>query len=96
MQFQIVEAHVALSAGTPVTVIASTGRVRNRHRVAAFGPRAGPNGQTVVFSHKEPEIFLSRPVRVEPFDAQNVLVTRWHSAGEKIVVQNASLLNQVR
>ena len=55
-----------------------------------------PNGQTVVFSQKEPEVFVPRPVRAEPFDSQNVLVTGGIAAGEKIVVKNAPLINQVR
>ncbi len=63
-------------------------------------PRAAlaqaPNGQTVVFSHKEPEVFVPRPVRFETFDGESVLVTAGIAAGEKIVVRNAPLLNQVR
>jgi multidrug efflux pump subunit AcrA (membrane-fusion protein) len=55
-----------------------------------------PSGQTVVFSHKEPEVFVPRPVRVEPFDSDNVLVTAGIAEGERIVVRNAPLLNQVR
>ena len=55
-----------------------------------------PNGQTVVFSHKEPEIFLSRPVRFEPSTRRTYWLLAGVRAGEKIVVQNAPLLNQVR
>jgi hypothetical protein len=62
-------------------------------------PRAAlaqaPNGQTVVFTHKEPEIFAPRPVRTQPFDSETVLVTGGLSAGEKVVVRNAPLINQV-
>ena len=97
LQFEIVETH------------GRSQRRRARHgdrvdrRAASTGivlPRAAlaqaPNGQTVVFSHKEPEVFVPRPVRVEPFDGENVLVTAGIAAGEKIVVRNAPLLNQVR
>ena len=96
LQFQIVEAPAALNTGAPVTVVASTkeqvtGLVLPRSAVAQ-----APNGQMVVFSHKEPEVFVPRPVRVEPFDGQNVLITAGIASGERIVVQNAPLLNQVR
>jgi len=50
----------------------------------------------VVFSHKEPELFAPRPVRTEPLDGDNVLVTAGIAEGERIVVRNAPLLNQVR
>ena len=96
LQFKIVETAVALNAGAPVTVIASSGE-----RITGIVlPRAAlvqaPNGQTVVFSHKEPEVFVPRPVRFETFDGENVLVTGGIAAGEKVVVRNAPLLNQVR
>ena len=96
LQFQIVESPVSLNVGAPVTVIAATGE-----RVTGIVlPRAAlaqaPNGQTVVFSHKEPEVFVPRAVRVEPFDNESVLITAGIAAGEKIVVRNAPLLNQVR
>jgi RND family efflux transporter MFP subunit len=96
LQFQILEPSLLLNAGAPATVIAATGE-----RVTGFVlPRAAlaqaPSGQTVVFSHKEPEIFLPRAVRVEPFDGESVLVTAGIAAGERIVVRNALLLNQVR
>ena len=55
-----------------------------------------PSGQTVVFSHTEPEVFLPRPVRFDDLDADNVVVTAGISIGERIVVRNASLINQVR
>jgi hypothetical protein len=55
-----------------------------------------PSGQWVVFAHKEPEVFVPRAVRVEPFDSDTVLVVAGIAAGEKIVVNNAPLLNQVR
>ena len=85
-----------MNTGAPVTVVASTkeqvtGLVLPRSAVAQ-----APNGQMVVFSHKEPEVFVPRPVRVEPFDGQNVLITAGIASGERIVVQNAPLLNQVR
>ena len=80
----------------PVTVIARTGAPVS----GLFVPRAAlaqaPNGQTVVFEHREPEVFVPRAVRTEPFDGQTVRVTGGIEAGTKIVVRNAPLVNQVR
>jgi hypothetical protein len=96
LQFQIVQPHALLNAGTPVTVIAF-----NSEGVAGIVlPRSAlaqaPSGQTVVYSHKEPEVFQPRTVRVEPFDSENVLIMSGIDAGERIVVRNALLLSQVR
>ena len=96
LQFQIADAKVHLNAGTPVTVIATTGEPLSGIVLPRAALAQAPSGQTVVFSHKEPEVFVPRPVRVEPFDSDNVLVTAGIAEGERIVVRNAPLLNQVR
>jgi cobalt-zinc-cadmium efflux system membrane fusion protein len=96
MQFEVVGTAGPLSIGLPVTVIARAGVPVS----GIFVPRAAlaqaPNGQTVVFEHKEPEVFVPRAVRTEPFDNETVLVTGGLEAGTKIVVRNAPLVNQVR
>lgn len=96
LQFQIVEPHAPLNVGAPVTVIASNGEPVSGIVLPRSALAQAPSGQTVVFSHKEPEIFVPRAVRVEPFDGDSVLVTAGIAAGERIVVRNAPLLNQVR
>jgi cobalt-zinc-cadmium efflux system membrane fusion protein len=96
MQFEVVANAAPLSIGLPVTVIARAGAPVS----GLFVPRAAlaqaPNGQTVVFEHKEPEVFAPRAVRTEPFDHDTVLVTGGLEAGARIVVRNAPLVNQVR
>ncbi len=96
LQFQIADVHVPLDAGAPVTVIAMIGEQATGIVLPRAALAQAPSGQTVVFRHKEPEIFVPRPVRVEPFDGDNVLITAGIAEGEKIVVRNAPLLNQVR
>jgi RND family efflux transporter MFP subunit len=96
LQFRISDAHVPLNAGAPVTVIATSGERATGIVLPRAALAQAPSGQTVVFSHKEPEVFVPRPVRIEPFDSDNVLVTAGIAEGEKIVVRNAPLLNQVR
>ena len=56
----------------------------------------GASGETVVWEHAEPERFVVRQVRSEPFDGQRVLVTGGIKAGDRIVVHGAELLSQVR
>ena len=77
----------ALNVGTPVTVVAPTGEPVTGIVLPRSALAQAPNGQTVVFSHKEPEVFVPRPVRFEPFDSDNVLITGGIEAGEKIVVR---------
>ena len=96
LQFEVLTAPVPLNAGAPVTVIATTGKPATGIVLPRAALAQAPSGQTVVFSHKEPEVFVPRPVRVEPFDSDNVLVTAGIAEGERIVVRNAPLLNQVR
>jgi multidrug efflux pump subunit AcrA (membrane-fusion protein) len=94
--FQIVEAHNSLNVGTPVTVIAPAGEPVTGILLPQAALAQAANGQTVVFTQKEPEIFMPRHVRTEPFDSQSVLITGGLTPGEKVVVRNASLVNQVR
>jgi membrane fusion protein, heavy metal efflux system len=96
LQFRILEMPSPLDVGAPVAVVATTsGRITGVILPSSAIAQA-PNGQTIVFSHKEPEVFIPRAVRAEPFDSSNVLILGGIAAGEKIVVQNAPLMNQVR
>lgn len=96
LQFEIVDAKGRLDAGSPVTVIAMAGEPITGILLPRSALAQAPSGQTVVFAHKEPEVFVPRAVRVEPFDADTVLVVAGLEAGDRIVVKNAPLLNQVR
>jgi hypothetical protein len=96
MQFEILKAQVPLNAGTPLTVIATSGEPATGIVLPRAALVQAPGGQTVVFSQKEPEVFAPRPVRAEALDNDNVLVTAGIAEGERIVVRNAPLLNQVR
>jgi RND family efflux transporter MFP subunit len=96
LQFEIVDSKVHLNAGSPVTVIATAGDAVTGILLPRSALAQAPSGQTVVFSHKEPEVFVPRAVRVEPFDDDTVLIVAGIAAGERIVVKNAPLLNQVR
>lgn len=96
LQFRIVDVPPGLYVGTPVIVMVATGEPVSGILLPKAALAQGPNGQTVVFRQKEPEVFVPRPVRFEAFDSTHVLVSGGIEPGEKIVVHNAQLINQVR
>ena len=55
-----------------------------------------PNGQHVVFRHAEPERFEPKAIKFVEIDAARALVTAGVEPGEKIAVEAATLINQIR
>lgn len=96
LKFEVVERATDLDIGTPVIVDGTTGVSATGLRIPRSAVAQAPNGQHVVFVHKEPEVFEPRAVRFEPFDTDTVMISAGLVAGEKVVVQNAPLVNQVR
>ena len=96
LSFEVLDPNPALNVGTPVTITARSGTPVTGIVLLRAAIAQAPNGQMVVFSHKEPEIFEPKPIRFEPFDAGTVLVVAGVERGDKIVVQGAQLVNQVR
>jgi len=96
LQFAIVDAPASLDVGTPLSVIAETGQTARGIVLPRASVTQAPNGQSVVFQHREAELFVPRPVRMEALDAERVLVTGGIEPGERIVVRGAPLVNQVR
>jgi RND family efflux transporter MFP subunit len=96
LQFEITDRVTGLDVGSPVTVHALSGDpVRGVVLPRAAVVRAA-NGEDIVWRHTEPERFVAQPVRVSPFDGAQVLVQAGLKSGERIVVQGAELINQVR
>jgi membrane fusion protein, heavy metal efflux system len=54
------------------------------------------NGEDIVWRHTDPERFVPAPVRISPFDGARVLVQAGLGQGQRIVVQGAELISQVR
>ncbi len=96
VHFEVVDAPPTLSIGQPVSIVARAGKAARGIVVPRAALAQAPNGQTVVFEHKEPESFVPRAVRVEPLDSGSVLVVGGLKEGDKIVIRNAPLVNQVR
>lgn len=55
-----------------------------------------PANETMVWVKSAPERFTPRPVRTQPLDGARVLVVGGLQAGERVVVDGAPLLNQIR
>jgi cobalt-zinc-cadmium efflux system membrane fusion protein len=55
-----------------------------------------PSNQTIVWVKKDPETFEPKVVLTEPLNGTHLLVKNGLSAGDRVVVQGATLINQVR
>ena len=85
-----------LRLGQFVTVLAPTGDIQTGISVPRASLVRGANGQDIVYTHVSPERFVPVPVRVEPLDADNVLIASGLGAGQRVVTQGAELLAQIR
>ncbi|PPD29755.1 MAG: RND transporter [Hyphomicrobium sp.] len=85
-----------LRAGQFLTVLATTTSDRKGIAVPREAVLRGTNGQSIVFEHSNAERFVPREVRIEPLDAERVLIVAGIDAGKRVVTQGAELLNQIR
>ena len=85
-----------LAVGQPVKVFVQTRSKVLGLRVPAASLMKNPANQTVFWVKTAPERFEWRPVTVEPLDGANVAVTSGLKAGDRVVTQAATLVNQVR
>ena len=84
-----------LRAGQFVTVLVATSEQKRGIAVPRTSLVRGANGQDIVFEHVTAERFMPRAVRVEPLDADRVLIAAGLARGKRIVVQGAELLDHV-
>lgn len=94
--FLIVNANSMVAVGQPVKVI-----VRTAHEIkGAALPRAALTkvgaGETAVWVHVEAERFVARKLRAQSLDAGNVAIADGLHEGDRVVVEGAGLLSQVR
>lgn len=95
VQFAVSGGSEGVRLGQFVTVLAPTGESAAGLAV----PRSGvvrSEGGAIVYEHVSAERFEPRLVRVEPLDAERVIVAGGLSPGRRVVVQGAELLDQVR
>jgi len=94
--FRIVSANSTVAIGQPAKVI-----VRTAHELkGASLPRPALTkvgaGETALWVHTEAERFVLRKVRVQALDAANMAITEGLHEGDRVVIEGAGLLSQVR
>lgn len=94
--FRVLPTGVPVAVGQPVEVVAKTTRTSRGVALPRAALVRGAAGSGAVWVHAEAERFVQRAVRAEPLDADTVVVTSGLEDGERIVVEGASLLGQVR
>jgi membrane fusion protein, heavy metal efflux system len=89
-------ATLALAIGQPVTLIAS---LKERSRGIVLPAQAvvrSPANEPVVWIKSGAERYIPQPVQFRPLDAQTVVVTRGLGSDNRVVVQGAPLIAQIR
>lgn len=90
------KALAGLAVGQPVRVYAQSKSRTKGISVPVASLLKNPANQTIVWVKEAPERFEPRVVTYEPLDGVSVAVTSGLNAGDRVVTQGASLLNQVR
>ena len=89
-------AALPLAIGQPVTVVArSLERIKGVVLPAQAVVR-NPSNEPIVWIKSGAERFIPQPVQVRPLDASTVVVTQGLSADNRVVVQGAPLIAQIR
>lgn len=90
------DGELPLAVGQPVTVVASLDRTVKGYVLPAQAVTRSPSNQPVVWVKAGAERYVPQPVQVQPLNAQTIVVTAGLGAENRVVVQGASLLAQVR
>lgn len=96
LHFSIAKPPANAVLGAPVTVIARKTETLKGMLLPRDALIRGSGGEQMVWQHVDPERFVARQVRIEPFDGEQVLVTAGIAPRDRIVVHGAELLAQVR
>jgi cobalt-zinc-cadmium efflux system membrane fusion protein len=96
IHFAIEDDVSGIRVGQFVTVFAETPDEQRGLAVPRSSIVRGSAGQDIVYEHVAAEQFEARTVRIEPLDGQRVLISQGFSAGKRIVVQGAELLDHIR
>ena len=86
----------ALAVGQPVNVIVQTRETLTGIPIPLAAVVKNPGNQDIIWVHTSAEIFVPKPVRLVPLDAERVAIVDGIRTGERIVVQGATLVNQIR
>jgi multidrug efflux pump subunit AcrA (membrane-fusion protein) len=94
--FRIENKDAPLAVGQPLTVTVATRQQLQGSAVPRSALVKAADGSAAVWLHVAAERFSLRPIRHQPLDAQQVAVTAGLAEGERVVIQGALLLSQVR
>ena len=86
----------AVAVSQTVKVLAQTKATKKGVAIPATSVVRNAANETVVWVHETAEHFEARRVKIEPLDSDFVLVANGLNGDERIVVQGASSLSQVR
>ena len=86
----------ALALGQPVTVVVRLSERIDGIVLPASAVVRGVANEQVVWIKSGAERFIAQPVQVRPLDASTVVVTQGLGADNRVVVQGASLIAQIR
>lgn len=85
-----------LAVGQPLQVVVQTKSQVQGVALASAALQKNPANQPIVWVKTAAERFEPRVVTVQPLDGARVAVTQGLQAGERVVVQGAVLVNQIR
>ena len=85
-----------LAVGQPVTLVAALKERRKGIVLPASAVVRSPSNEPVVWIKTGAERFMPQPVQVQPLDAGTVLVTQGLAANNRVLVQGAALVAQIR
>lgn len=85
-----------LAVGQPVTVIGSLKEVVKGYVLPARAITRNAANESVVWIKSGAERYLPQPVRSQALDAQRVVVTQGLGADNRVVVEGAALIAQIR
>lgn len=96
LHFSIKSPPSTLVIGKPVNVLLTTKETRSGMILPQAAVVKGQNGLAIVWTHTQAERFKPNVVRVKPIDGQRLLVEGGLAPNERVVIEGATLLNQVR
>lgn len=94
--FRIKAQNATVAVGQPLKVVARTARTVKGVTVPQAALVRNGAGEAVVWIHLGAERFAARKVSAQPLDATTMVVTAGLANGERVVIEGAGLLAQVR
>jgi len=85
-----------LAVGLPVTLVAALKERRKGIVLPTSAVVRSPANEPIVWIKTGAERFMPQPVQVQPLDAGTVLVTQGLSADNRVLVEGAALVAQIR